>query len=222
MSVFSPAATVAWAACAATNFIRSGPQVSLLRSAGPPVCVEQVGGSQELLLSGETTFPIMAALGIRGVAFLDAGQASSCIVRITSARSLSIDNLQAAYGIGFVWKSPFGPIGGRYRASHSIRARMTQHRCSISAPVLRFRPVAERRVAPPPIFARVTVKSRVGGIRPPVQSVVKGLLAYDWRSKISHGFACTGRRTGGFRAGARMGQPERFQARLRRYSTRAQ
>jgi outer membrane protein assembly factor BamA len=78
---------------------------------GHPFAVEQVGGSQELLMSGETTFPIMSALGIRGAAFLDAGQAFKLhSSNNVSPGSLSIDNLQAAYGIGLRWKSPFGPL----------------------------------------------------------------------------------------------------------------
>ncbi len=88
-----------------------GPQVTLFDQLGHPFAVEQVGGSQELLLSGETTFPIMSALGIRGAAFLDAGQAFKLhSSNNVSPGSLSIDNLQAAYGIGLRWKSPFGPL----------------------------------------------------------------------------------------------------------------
>jgi len=88
-----------------------GPQVTLFDQLGHPFAVEQVGGSQELLMSGETTFPIMSALGIRGAAFLDAGQAFKLhSSNNVSPGSLSIDNLQAAYGIGLRWKSPFGPL----------------------------------------------------------------------------------------------------------------
>ncbi|MGH7840770.1 MAG: outer membrane protein assembly factor BamA [Candidatus Binataceae bacterium] len=81
-----------------------GPQVALFDQQGIPIAVEQVGGSQELLLSAETTFPVWSEFGIRGAAFLDAGQA----YRLHD--SLSIDSLQAAYGAGVRWKSPFGPL----------------------------------------------------------------------------------------------------------------
>jgi len=88
-----------------------GPQVTLFDQLGHPFAVEQVGGSEELLLSGETTFPIVSSLGIRGAAFLDAGQAFKLhSAGSTSPGSLSITNLQAAYGIGLRWKSPFGPL----------------------------------------------------------------------------------------------------------------
>ncbi|HJU27998.1 MAG TPA: outer membrane protein assembly factor BamA [Candidatus Binataceae bacterium] len=81
-----------------------GPQVTLFNQQGVPFSVEQIGGSQELLLSGETTFPLLQALGVRGALFVDAGNA----YRLHESPSLT--NLQAAYGIGVRWKSPFGPI----------------------------------------------------------------------------------------------------------------
>jgi outer membrane protein insertion porin family len=82
-----------------------GPQITLFDQLGAPIAIEQVGGSEELLLSGETTFPIWSSIGLRGVAFIDAGNA----FRLRD--SISFDKLQAAYGIGVRWKSPFGPIG---------------------------------------------------------------------------------------------------------------
>jgi len=81
-----------------------GPQVTLFNQQGVPFAIEQVGGSQELLLSGETTFPIWQAIGMRGAVFLDAGNA------FLLSQSPSIDKLQAAYGAGIRWRSPFGPI----------------------------------------------------------------------------------------------------------------
>jgi outer membrane protein insertion porin family len=81
-----------------------GPQVTLFNQQGVPFAIEQVGGSQELLLSGETTFPIWQSLGIRGAAFVDAGNA------FFLNQSPSLDKLQAAYGAGIRWHSPFGPI----------------------------------------------------------------------------------------------------------------
>ncbi|HKV53382.1 MAG TPA: outer membrane protein assembly factor BamA [Candidatus Binataceae bacterium] len=81
-----------------------GPQVTLFNQQGSPFGIEQVGGSQELLLSGETTFPILSAFGIRGALFVDAGNS------FFLSESPSINKLQAAYGFGIRWKSPFGPI----------------------------------------------------------------------------------------------------------------
>ena len=81
-----------------------GPQIPEFNQQGIPFQIQQVGGSQELLLSGETTFPIWTSFGIRGAAFLDAGNAYFL------NQSPTLDNLQAAIGLGLRWKSPFGPI----------------------------------------------------------------------------------------------------------------
>ena len=81
-----------------------GPEVVLFNQQGVPFSVQQVGGSQELLLSGETTFPILTSFGIRGAAFLDAGNA------FYLNETPSPDKLRSAFGLGVRWKSPFGPI----------------------------------------------------------------------------------------------------------------
>ena len=81
-----------------------GPNVLVVNQAGQPQQIEDIGGSKELLLDGEITFPILSGLGIRGVVFADAGQA----YRLSD--SITINSLQAAYGIGIRWRSPFGPL----------------------------------------------------------------------------------------------------------------
>ena len=82
-----------------------GPQVTVFNSAGVPISVQSVGGSKELLFSNEITFPILSGLGIRGVVFTDAGNS----FRLRD--SLDLTSLQASWGFGVRWKSPFGPIG---------------------------------------------------------------------------------------------------------------
>ena len=81
-----------------------GPQVTIFNQGGSPISVQDVGGSKELLLSNEITFPILSGLGLRGVIFADAGQS----FRLKD--SLDITKLQAAMGVGVRWKSPFGPL----------------------------------------------------------------------------------------------------------------
>jgi outer membrane protein insertion porin family len=81
-----------------------GPQVTLFNQFGQPFAVEQVGGSKELLFSQQISFPIIESLGLRGEAFLDAGNS----FRLSD--SLSFNGLQYAWGVGLFWKSPFGPI----------------------------------------------------------------------------------------------------------------
>ncbi|HVN90592.1 MAG TPA: outer membrane protein assembly factor BamA [Candidatus Binataceae bacterium] len=81
-----------------------GPQVTLFDQQGTPFAVEQVGGSQELIMSGETTFPIYSPFGLRGATFIDAG--NSFFLHDTP----KLYKLQAAWGFGVRWKSPFGPL----------------------------------------------------------------------------------------------------------------
>ncbi|HYB90078.1 MAG TPA: outer membrane protein assembly factor BamA, partial [Candidatus Binataceae bacterium] len=81
-----------------------GPQVTIYNAAGQPISVQDIGGSKELLLSNEITFPILTGLGLRGVIFADAGQS----FRLSD--SMDPTKLQASYGIGIRWKSPFGPL----------------------------------------------------------------------------------------------------------------
>jgi len=81
-----------------------GPNVLLLNQAGQPLQIENIGGSKELLLDGEITFPILSGLGIRGVIFADAGQA----YRLSD--SVNLSSMQSAYGVGIRWRSPFGPL----------------------------------------------------------------------------------------------------------------
>jgi len=88
-----------------------GPQHTQYSQNGTPLSVQDVGGSEELLLSNEITFPILSGLGIRGVVFSDAGQ--SFLLHPPPGYkpgSLSFTNLQASVGIGVRWKSPFGPL----------------------------------------------------------------------------------------------------------------
>jgi outer membrane protein insertion porin family len=81
-----------------------GPEVLFRNQAGQPLAFENIGGSKELLLDGEITFPLLSALGLRGVIFADAGQAYRL------SQSVTPDSLQAAWGIGIRWRSPFGPL----------------------------------------------------------------------------------------------------------------
>jgi len=81
-----------------------GPEVITYNQLGQPINVAAVGGSKELLLSNQVSFPLITPLGIRGFAFTDAGNAW----RLNSAWPLT--SLQASVGLGIFWRSPFGPI----------------------------------------------------------------------------------------------------------------
>lgn len=86
------------------ELFRLGPRVTLFDQAGNAFAFEEIGGSKELLLSTEITFPILEGLGIRGVVFLDAGNS------FRLRESLDLSKLEAAWGFGVRWRSPFGPI----------------------------------------------------------------------------------------------------------------
>ena len=86
------------------EFYSLGPRVVIHNASGQPVVFESVGGSKELLLSNEVVFPIVEALGLRGVVFLDAG--NSYFI----SQSINPSSLQAAVGGGIRWRSPFGPL----------------------------------------------------------------------------------------------------------------
>lgn len=86
------------------QFYSLGPRVVIHEPSGLPIAIESIGGSKELLLNNEVVFPILEALGLRGVVFLDSGNAYSL------SQSIDLTNLQAAAGGGIRWRSPFGPL----------------------------------------------------------------------------------------------------------------
>ena len=83
-----------------------GPQVTLFTAQnGTPLSVQDVGGSKELLLSNEITFPILSGLG---------NPRRDLQRRGASVPAQGFDRhhraLQASFGFGVRWKSPFGPL----------------------------------------------------------------------------------------------------------------
>jgi len=83
-----------------------GPEVITYNQLGQPINASAIGGSKELLLSNQISFPLINALGIRGFVFTDAGNS----YRLNAAWPLT--SLQASAGVGIFWRSPFGPISG--------------------------------------------------------------------------------------------------------------
>ncbi len=76
-----------------------------------------VGGNKELMFNLEIEFPILNAIGIRGVLFMDAGNAFAH----NAPYSLDLDllhpdatdyndTLRSSVGFGFRWFSPIGPL----------------------------------------------------------------------------------------------------------------
>lgn len=76
-----------------------------------------IGGNKRLILTAEVEFPILTAIGIKGVVFADAGNAFDDGVPLTLALDLFgdpandySDVLRTSVGLGFRWFSPIGPL----------------------------------------------------------------------------------------------------------------
>jgi outer membrane protein insertion porin family len=74
------------------------------REPGTNQCPFTKGGNKQLVFNVELEFPIIEAVGIRGVVFFDAGNA------FDDNQDLSIVDLRAAAGFGLRWWSPVGPL----------------------------------------------------------------------------------------------------------------
>lgn len=64
----------------------------------------EYGGSKQLIANIELIFPFFPAIGLKGVVFYDVGNAFDDEV------SIDIADLRHAFGWGFRWNSPLGPI----------------------------------------------------------------------------------------------------------------
>lgn len=63
-----------------------------------------IGGSSQLIFNNEVIFPLVEALGLKGVVFFDAGEA------FTAAQGIDITDFRTAVGFGVRWLSPIGPL----------------------------------------------------------------------------------------------------------------
>ena len=77
----------------------------------------QIGGNKRLILTAEIEFPILTAVGIKGVVFADAGNAFDNDQPISLKLDLFSDEaqeyhdaLRTSVGFGFRWFSPIGPL----------------------------------------------------------------------------------------------------------------
>jgi outer membrane protein insertion porin family len=63
-----------------------------------------IGGSEEAILNNEIIFPLVQGIGLKGVVFVDAGNAYS------AADGFSLDETRFSAGAGVRWLSPVGPL----------------------------------------------------------------------------------------------------------------
>ncbi len=71
---------------------------------GQVVDTTPIGGSQQVILNNEIIFPLVQGIGLKGVVFVDAGNAYS------AEDGISIDETRVAGGAGIRWLSPLGPF----------------------------------------------------------------------------------------------------------------
>src|SRR5690606_11620149 len=81
-----------------------------------PLTEFSIGGNKQLIFNAEIEIPILTSLGIKGVVFIDAGNAFDN----NQALSLNLDIfadeedfdsvLRTAWGLGIRWLSPIGPL----------------------------------------------------------------------------------------------------------------
>jgi outer membrane protein insertion porin family len=67
-----------------------------------------IGGSQQLVFNNEMIFPIVQALGVKGVVFCDAGNA------FLATKGIDFGEMRVSVGGGLRWLSPIGPLRIEY------------------------------------------------------------------------------------------------------------
>jgi outer membrane protein insertion porin family len=110
------------------NLFQLGPKVNVLSSQEPSAFLSQffIGGNLQLILNTEVEFPIFAAVQIKGVIFLDIGNAYNtetakyCPSPVSAMNIPDVfnpcqsyptfTNLRYSAGFGFRWVSPIGPL----------------------------------------------------------------------------------------------------------------
>lgn len=85
-----------------------GPDIEVPGSAEPdaPNRTLNIGGTEQFILNLELEFPIFERVGIRGVGFVDGGNAFDR----SEAYADKLSGLRYAWGFGIRWFSPIGPL----------------------------------------------------------------------------------------------------------------
>jgi outer membrane protein insertion porin family len=81
-----------------------GPREAQKNVFGQVVDTTPIGGSQQLIVNNEVIFPIVQGIGLKGVVFVDAGNAYS------AEEGFTVDETRLSAGAGLRWLSPVGPL----------------------------------------------------------------------------------------------------------------
>ncbi|MCW5892583.1 MAG: outer membrane protein assembly factor BamA [bacterium] len=81
-----------------------GPRELRKNRYGTVISSSPIGGSSQFILNNEVIFPLVPSIGLKGVVFVDAGNAYG------GDQDISLDNTRAAAGGGVRWLSPLGPL----------------------------------------------------------------------------------------------------------------
>jgi outer membrane protein insertion porin family len=81
-----------------------GPRQFRKNTRGVPYTSAPVGGTSQLIVNNEIIFPLVQGIGLKGVVFLDAGNAYG------GDQNDLIDDARYAAGGGMRWLSPLGPL----------------------------------------------------------------------------------------------------------------
>jgi outer membrane protein insertion porin family len=82
-----------------------------------------IGGSEEIILNNEITFPVVQQLNLKGVVFSDIGNA------FTHEEGIDLSDLRYSVGAGLRWRSPFGPI--RVEMGRALNAKSDERTSTI-------------------------------------------------------------------------------------------
>jgi outer membrane protein insertion porin family len=97
-----------------------GPRESRKDRFGNIVATNPIGGSTQFILNNELIFPIVPGIGLKGVLFVDAGNAYS------ADTVWSWDETRLSVGAGARWLSPLGPL--RVELGYPVRKKDHDHK----------------------------------------------------------------------------------------------
>jgi outer membrane protein insertion porin family len=81
-----------------------GPREELKDRFGRVIATTPIGGSEQVILNNEVIFPLVQGIGLKGVLFVDAGNAYG------GNDGFSLDATRFSAGAGVRWLSPIGPL----------------------------------------------------------------------------------------------------------------